>query len=216
MTKIILTIMKCGVNSFYNYEPVNSQSFMHKFFMDNSNKEVSLAYFQEFLGYLEKLYLQRAIFNLIHQINEDELNSSISEKSYKPELHEYYHLYFSENEYLYNIYLQLVNIYHNEYQIEIEAFNEKREKYLQSYKGMIELESEDFEPYENLHFHNSKCYKEFYELNKKIINNILFNIRDFNINDFNIIFDEYSNIFEEVSQICKINNYQNYKVKIKI
>lgn len=216
MTKIILKLMKDGVDMYYNYENTASQTYMYRFLIDNSNKVITLKYFQEFLGYIEKLYLQRAIFNLIHQVNEDELNSSISEKSYKPELHESYHLYFTENEYLYNIYMNLVDIYNKFYPSEVEIFNAKREKHLQSYNGMIELESENFEPYEHLHFHNSNCYKQYYENNKRILDNILINIKDFNINDFNIIFDEYNNIFEEVSHIIKKNNYQNYKIIITI
>ena len=210
----MIQIIKDNKDIFCDYVNTESSNMLSDFL--KTHKNMPFIYFREYLGYIEKLYLQRQIYNLINQNNEDELNSSISDKSYHPESHDNYHLFFKENMYTYQIYLNLLEIYEEKYQQEVDEFNKRKEKYLEKYTGMITFDSEDFEPYEYLHFHNSKCFKEFYEKNKKILDGILRNIKDYSIKEFHNIFDEYGNIFDEISRLVKEKDFESYQVKITI
>lgn len=189
----------------FHKELSNSESLLTNFFRENNNKTVSLEYFSEFLGFIEKLYLQKSIYNLIHIKNYTEEFDELDEK---------YHLFFNENQYLHNIYLDLLSLFIKDYSIEEENFIEKKNKYLDSYTGEIEYESENFEPYEYLNFQNSKCFKKYYEKNQKILVNILQNTKN-NLN-FDEIFENYSDVFEQISKLVEFLPEKQYKVKIKI
>jgi hypothetical protein len=190
----------------FHKELNNYKTLLTNFFEENNKQTITLEYFNEFLAFIEKLYLQKSIYNLIH--NKKEEDDNIYELTNK------YHLFFEENQYLYNIYLDLLTLFIGGYQVEEDKFIEKKNKYLDTYTGEIEYESENFEPYEYLHFQNSKCFKKYYEKNIKILDNILKNIKDnFDLDD---IFNNYIDIFEKVSQLAEYMPEKKYKIKIQI
>lgn len=199
----------------YDYKNDLDESNLLYKFIQETERIMTLNYFQEFLSNIEKLYLQKSIYNLIHQISEDDLNSS-TDKSYFPELHERYHLFFKENEYLYKIYDKLLTIYTTSYPIEVQQFSIKKDNYMLNYTGDVTLESDGFEPYEYLNFQNTKCYKKFYNRNSKIIDEILTEVSDHNITQFNNFFDNYFDIIENVSKLLNYFTDKKYKVIIKI
>ncbi len=149
--------------------------------------EGELANLKKYINLIEYTFLIKKIYNLMN-------NNSQNYKS-----KEIYNKFFCEDNHdLIKFYNELVNINNTEYSLEVQLFNDKRKKYLETYTGEIELENEYFQPYEYLIFLDSNTFKKKY----------------YHEDFFRGCIDKY--YFATYNSIISLENYKDHEILLNL
>lgn len=176
--------------------------------IDNNIKSYNNIY--NFFLNLETNIIQLHIFILIFQISNDSDKPIYMDPFFEPINLIGYNLCFDENEYLLNIFYELLNIYNTDYKTEINNIYVQQYNLNQQYKNLIHYDNNAFTPHEFLHFCDSKSFALLYQQYHDIFDNIIkyYNL-EYYLDTCYIILNNYNEYKTLISNIVKYKPFQD-------